>query len=75
MARPLRIAYAHAFYHVGCRGNDRRDIYKDDTDRKVFLEKLQTSLEIYGVKLHAYVLMSNHFHLIVETPRQTCLNS
>ena len=51
---------------VGCRGNDRREIYKDDIDWTVFLEKLQSSLEIYGVKLHAYVLMSNHFHLIIS---------
>lgn len=69
MARPLRIAYPYAFYHVTCRGNERKEIYKDDQDRSVFLEKLQTSLEIHGVKLHAYVLMKNHFHLIVETPK------
>ena len=68
MARPLRIAYPNAYYHVTCRGNDRRAIFKDDRDRKVFLEKLRTSLEVYRVKLHAYVLMSNHFHLLVETP-------
>jgi REP-associated tyrosine transposase len=69
MARPLRIAYPNAYYHVTCRGNDRRAIFKDDGDRRLFLEKLKTSLEIYGVKLHAYVLMSNHFHLLVETPK------
>jgi len=69
MARPLRIAYPHAFYHATCRGNERKDIYRDDQDRRLFLEKLQTSLEIYGVLLHAYVLMQNHFHLIVETPK------
>lgn len=69
MARPLRISYPHAFYHVTCRGNERKAIFKDDQDRTVFLEKLQISLDIYGVRLHAYVLMNNHFHLIVETPK------
>lgn len=69
MARPLRIEYPGAFYHVTCRGNERRPIVKDDPDRKAFLDRLQTSLEHYAVVLHAYVLMDNHFHLIVETPR------
>jgi REP element-mobilizing transposase RayT len=69
MARPLRIQYPHAYYHVTCRGNDRRSIYRDDRDRELFLEKLRGSLDIYQVVLHAYVLMGNHFHLIVKTPR------
>jgi len=69
MARPLRIQYAGAYYHVTCRGNERRNIYRDDTDREMFLDKLRASLEIYGVILQAYVLMGNHFHLIVQTPR------
>jgi putative transposase len=69
MARPLRISYPHAYYHVTCRGNDRRVIFRDDHDRTLFLEKLKVSMEIYGVKLHAYVLMSNHFHFIAETPK------
>ena len=69
MARPLRIQYRHAYYHVTCRGNDRRSIYRDDRDRELFLEKLKTSLDIYQVNLHAYVLMGNHFHMIVQTPR------
>ena len=69
MARPLRINYAHGFYHVTCRGNESRNIFKDDQDRILFLGKLKTSLEIYSVKLHAYVLMSNHYHLLIETPK------
>lgn len=69
MTRPLRIDYPNAFYHVTCRGNERREIFRDDRDRTVFLEKLQSSLEIYSVRLHSYVLMDNHFHLIVETPK------
>ncbi len=68
MARPLRIEYPHAHYHVTCRGNDRRKIFVDDDDREAFLERLRKSLEIYAVRLHAYVLMHNHFHLMVETP-------
>lgn len=68
MARPLRIEYPHAHYHVTCRGNDRRKIFSDDDDRLAFLERLRKSLEIYAVRLHAYVLMHNHFHLMVETP-------
>ena len=69
MARPLRISYPHAYYHVTCRGNDRRAIFRDDRDRTLFLEKLRVSIEIYDVKLHAYVLMGNHFHFIAETPK------
>ena len=68
MARPLRIEYPHAHYHVTCRGNDRRRIFADDDDREAFLERLRKSLEIYDVRLHAYVLMHDHFHLMVETP-------
>jgi putative transposase len=59
MARPLRIIYPGAFYHVTCRGNERKAIYRDDQDRSVFLDKLKASLGIYEVKVHAYVLMSN----------------
>ena len=69
MTRPLRILIPGAFYHVTCRGNDRRAIYRDDRDRTVFLEKLRGSLANYQVELHAYVLMANHFHLLVATPK------
>jgi REP element-mobilizing transposase RayT len=69
MARALRILIPGAYYHVTCRGNERKAIFRDDTDRADFLEKLQGSLAIYQVELHAYVLMSNHFHLMVSTPR------
>lgn len=67
MDRPLRIRYPGAEYHVTCRDNDRRNIFHDDTDRRTFLRILSQSLNIYSVKLHAYVLMDNHFHLLVET--------
>jgi len=69
MARPLRIQYSGAYYHVTCRGNERRKIVRDDRDRKIFLERLALSLEIYEVSLLCYVLMDNHFHLLVLTPR------
>ena len=69
MARALRIQIAGGFYHVTCRGNERKAIYRDDTDRQVFLDKLQASLTIYQVELHAYVLMDNYFHLMVRTLR------
>jgi REP element-mobilizing transposase RayT len=68
MARPLRIEYPGAFYHVTCRGNERREIFADDRDRKRFLEILAESKEIYGVEVHGYVVMANHFHLMVMTP-------
>ncbi len=68
MARPLRIQYPDAVYHVTCRGNERQVISKDDADRARFLQILTQSLNIYTVKLHTYVLMNNHFLLLVETP-------
>jgi putative transposase len=69
MARPLRILFPDAYYHVTCRGNERRPIFRDDTDRSVFLDKLQASRQIYDIEIHAYVLMNDHFHLIVGTPK------
>jgi putative transposase len=68
MARPLRIQYPGAYYHVTCRGNERREIFRDEQDGKIFLDKLALSLAIYQVSLLAYVCMANHFHLLVTTP-------
>ena len=68
MARPLRILFPNAYYHVTCRGNERKAIFRDDTDRSVFLDKLKASLQIYRTELHAYVMMTNHFHLVIKTP-------
>ena len=68
MARPLRIQYPGAYYHVTCRGNERKEIFLDTQDQEVFLEKLSMSLDIYNVSLLTYVCMSNHFHLLVTTP-------
>ncbi|NLW35632.1 MAG: hypothetical protein GXY80_09165 [Syntrophorhabdus aromaticivorans] len=68
MARPLRIQYENAVYHVTCRGNDRQDIFADDHDRLRFLSLLQRSSQVYQVSVVAFVLMRNHFHLLVRTP-------
>jgi len=69
MARPLRIKLADGYYHVMNRGNNRQDIFLTDKDRKAFVEALADSCEIYDVKLISYVLMNNHFHLLVQTVR------
>jgi putative transposase len=68
MARPLRIEYPGAWYHVTSRGGERAEIFRDDRDRKRFLEALQESVEIFKVEVHCYVLMSNHFHFLLRTP-------
>jgi len=68
MARALRIQYPGAFYHVTCRGNERRDIFLGKPDQEVFLEKLAISSDTYNVPILAYVLMTNHFHLLLTTP-------
>ena len=68
MTRPLRIQYPGAFYHVTCRGNERKEIFRVHDDRRAFLDKLALSAQIYNVTVHAYVLMPNHFHLLLSTP-------
>jgi putative transposase len=68
MARPLRLEYKGAFYHVTSRGNERRKIYYSETDYRKFEEYLREAKKKYGFLLHGYVLMGNHYHLLVETP-------
>jgi REP element-mobilizing transposase RayT len=68
MARPLRIEYDGAVYHITSRGNARKPIYKEDEDRKIFLEVLHRANTRYNWLCHAYCLMNNHYHLIIETP-------
>ncbi len=68
MARPLRIEYSGALYHVTSRGNEKKSIFKDDKDRKIFLEVLQEVNERFYWLCHAYTLMDNHYHLVIETP-------
>jgi REP element-mobilizing transposase RayT len=69
MPRPLRIEYEGAMYHVMSRGDRREDIFLDDQDRRSFLRALGETCAKTGWEIHAYVLMSNHFHLVVETPQ------
>lgn len=68
MARPLRIEFPGAIYHVTARGNARTAIYHDEADRKVFLTTLGETVTRFGWRCHAYCLMDNHYHLLVETP-------
>ena len=68
MARPLRIEFPNARHHVMARGNERRAIFLDDRDRRHFVEVLAELPGRFGVLVHAWVLMSNHYHLLLETP-------
>ena len=68
MARQPRIEYAGATYHVMARGNHGSPVYEDDQDRKRWLETLAEACEKTGWRIHAYVLMGNHYHLLLETP-------
>ena len=68
MARPLRLEFAGALYHVTARGNARADIFLDDDDRRQFLELLGAEIAQQGWRLYAYCLMGNHYHLLIETP-------
>lgn len=68
MARPLRIEYDGALYHITSRGNEQKPIFKDDTDRNIFLDTLYKVNKRYNWTCHAYCLMDNHYHLIIETP-------
>jgi putative transposase len=68
MARPLRIQYPGAVYHVMARGSHGQAIFADDEDRKIYLETLAEACQRTGWRVHAYVLMGNHYHLLVETP-------
>ena len=69
MGRAWRIEYEGALYHLMSRGNDGQDIYLNDTDRNLFLETISEMSERFEVDIFAYVLMSNHYHLLVRTNR------
>jgi putative transposase len=68
VARPLRIEYDGALYHVTSRGNERKPIFRNDTDRKLFLNILSQVTDRFNWICHAYCLMNNHYHLVIETP-------
>ena len=68
MARPLRIEYDGAFYHVSARGNERKRIFFGKGDYDKFKEYLLEAQDKYGYRLHCYVLMTTHYHLLIETP-------
>lgn len=68
MPRSLRIDLPGGWYHVTARGNERKPIFLDDRDRTHFLELLDEMVARYTIRLHAYVLMDNHYHLMLETP-------
>jgi len=68
MARPLRIEFPGAVYHVTSRGNARADIFEDDNDRGLFLKILGQVVTRFNWLCHSYCLMGNHYHLLIETP-------
>ncbi|MFO7535147.1 MAG: transposase, partial [Kiritimatiellia bacterium] len=69
MARKLRVQFEGAIYHVRLRGVDRRKLFDDDDERARFLKRLAEAVEEYGVRLYLFCLMTNHVHLLVETPK------
>ncbi len=68
MARPLRIEFPGAVYHITARGNAKQNIYLADNDRRLFLDVLSSTVEKYNWVCHAFCLMDNHYHLLLETP-------
>ena len=68
MARPLRVEFEGALYHVTSRGNAREAVFEGDADRTRFLKILADTIERFGWICHAYCLMTNHYHLLIETP-------
>jgi putative transposase len=68
MARPLRIEYKGAFYHATSRENERKRIFSSKSDFGKFKEYLEGAKEKFGCIFNGYVLMTNHYHIILETP-------
>jgi putative transposase len=67
MSRPLRLEFAGALYYITSRGNGRKAIYLEENDFELFLELLNDVCEQYNLVIHAYCLMDNHYHLLLET--------
>ena len=77
MARHLRVEYPGAIYHVTCRmvGNwqtDKTLLFKDDADHERFVDRLGERVEQFNIRLYLFVCMTNHFHLVFETPEANC---
>ena len=72
MARPIRINIRGGIYHVTARGNNRQVIFHDDRDAAHFEELLEETAERFRVKILAYVVMGNHYHVMVQTPEANC---
>ncbi len=68
MTRPLRIEFSNAWYHVMNRGRRRENVFYSDEDRRTFLSLLSDLHDKFHVKIHAYCLMGNHYHLLLNTP-------
>src|SRR3990167_3519219 len=68
MPRPLRIQYANAWYHVMNRGAGRKNIFNKKAHRLIFLELLEECHRMFNIKIYAYCLMDNHYHLLLSTP-------
>src|SRR3954466_16366308 len=71
MSRPLRLEFEGAFWHITSRGNERKDIFREDRDQLLFLSLLATAVKRFRWRLHEYCLMTNHYHLVLETPFRT----
>ena len=67
MARPIRVDYPNTLYHVLSRGNEKKEIFWDDKDYLKFLDILGTMADRFKLEVHAYVLMKNHYHLLIRT--------
>jgi putative transposase len=67
MSRPPRLEFAGAVYHVIARGNEQRDVFRDDSDREFYLRRLARYQTKFRFRLYAYCLMTNHVHLALET--------
>jgi REP element-mobilizing transposase RayT len=68
MVRPLRIEFPGAVYHITSRGNAKEPIFLDDTDRSIFLDILDEVVKRFNWLCHTYCLMTNHYHMLIETP-------
>ncbi|NOX54749.1 MAG: hypothetical protein GXP27_09980 [Planctomycetes bacterium] len=75
MARPIRVEYANAVYHVTARRSQRKAICRDHADRVRFLVIVEKAVTRFGVVIHAYRLMQNHYRLLLDTPRANLITA